>query len=107
MHEGSHITTPKSERVAERVLRAMDGAATRLYGWRYNPLHQSGTIAFAMLLTLIVTGLYLLVFYRVSAPWVSVDRIANDPWLGSWIRSLHRFASDAMVIAIGIHAFRM
>jgi ferredoxin len=97
----------KSERLAERVLRALDGAATRLYGWRYNPLHQSGTIAFVLLLLLIVTGLYLLVFYRVSAPWASVDRIARDPWLGSWIRSVHRFASDAMVIAVFVHAFRM
>jgi ferredoxin len=56
---------------------------------------------------LIVTGLYLLVFYRVSAPWASVERLVNDPWLGRWIRSLHRFASDAMVIAVLVHAFRM
>jgi ferredoxin len=97
----------KSERIAERALRAIDAAATRMYGWRYNPLHQSGTIAFAMLLVLIVTGLFLLVFYRVSAPWASVERLVNDPWLGRWIRSLHRFASDAMVIAVVIHAFRM
>lgn len=105
--EDSLITTVKSERVAERVLRALDASATRLYGWRYNPLHQSGTIAFVLLLLLIVTGLYLLVFYRVSAPWASVERIAGDPWLGSWIRSVHRFASDAMVIAVVVHAFRM
>jgi ferredoxin len=85
----------------------MDAVATRFYGWRYNPLHQSGTIAFLMLVVLIVTGLYLLVFYRVGAPWSSVERIASDPWLGRWIRSLHRFATDVMVIAVGIHAFRM
>ena len=97
----------KSERVAERALRALDAAATRFYGWRYNPLYQSGTIAFAMLVVLIVTGLYLLIFYRVSAPWASVERLVNDPWLGRWIRSLHRFASDAMVIAVAVHAFRM
>lgn len=99
--------TVKAERLAERVVRAGDAAATRLYGWRYNPLHQTGTVAFAMLLVLIVTGLYLLVFYRVSAPWASVQRLVADPWLGRWIRSLHRFASDAMVIAAVIHAFRM
>ena len=60
-----------------------------------------------MLLVLIVTGLYLLVFYRVSAPWASVERLVNDPCLGRWIRSVHRFASDAMVIAVLVHAFRM
>lgn len=60
-----------------------------------------------MLLVLIVTGLYLLVFYRVSAPWASVERLVSDPWLGRWIRSLHRFSSDVMVIAVVVHAFRM
>jgi coenzyme F420-reducing hydrogenase delta subunit/Pyruvate/2-oxoacid:ferredoxin oxidoreductase delta subunit len=85
----------------------MDSAATRLYGWRYNPLYQSGALAFALLILLIVTGLYLLIFYRVSAPWASVQRIVADPFLGRWMRSLHRFASDAMVVAALLHAFRM
>lgn len=96
-----------TERLAGRLLRRLDAAATRLYGWRYHPLHQSGAIAFALLLVLIVTGLYLLVFYRVSAPWASVQRLDADPLLGRWVRSLHRYASDAMVIAVGAHALRM
>jgi coenzyme F420-reducing hydrogenase delta subunit/Pyruvate/2-oxoacid:ferredoxin oxidoreductase delta subunit len=85
----------------------MDAVATRLYGWRYNPLHQSGAIAFALLILLILTGIYLLVFYRVSAPWASVQRLVADPILGRWMRSLHRFASDAMVVAALVHALRM
>ncbi|MBV6522876.1 MAG: Cytochrome b6 [Gemmatimonadaceae bacterium] len=95
------------ERLARNSLRAADAAATRFYGWRYNPLHQTGTIAVALLIVLIVTGLYLLVFYRVSEPWESVQRLAADPWLGRWIRSLHRFASDAMVVAVVVHVLRM
>lgn len=95
------------ERPAARILRALDAAGTRLYGWRYNPLHQSGPVAFALLLVLIATGLYLLVFYRVGSPWASVQRIDADPYLGRWIRALHRYASDGMVIAIAVHAFRM
>ena len=86
---------------------ALDAAATRLHGWRWNPLHQSGTVAFALLLVLIVTGLYLLIFYRIGAPWASVQRIDADPLLGRWIRSLHRYASDVMVLAIAAHALRM
>lgn len=97
----------KAERLADRALRGLDAGFNRLHGWRNNPVHQSGTMAFALLLVLIVTGLYLLVFYRVSAPWASVQRLVADPWLGRWMRSLHRFASDAMVIFAVIHAFRM
>ena len=95
------------ERPAGTLLRSLDAAATRLYGWRYNPLHQSGPVAFALLLVLIATGVYLLIFYRVGAPWASVDRLNDDPLLGRWIRSLHRYASDAMIAAIAVHAFRM
>ncbi|MBW7933187.1 MAG: cytochrome b N-terminal domain-containing protein, partial [Gemmatimonadaceae bacterium] len=95
------------ERPALRPLRAADAAATRLYGWRYHPLHQTGTIAAALLALLIVTGLYLLVFYRVGAPWQSVARLQADPFLGRWIRSLHRFASDAMIVAVVLHAWRL
>jgi len=85
----------------------MDAAANRLYGWRYNPLHQTGTIAFGLLVALIVSGVYLLIFYRVGAPWASVARIDADPYLGRWMRTLHRYASDAMVVAVAVHAFRM
>lgn len=95
------------ERPALKSLRALDAVANRLYGWRHNPLHQSGTIAAALLGLLIATGIYLLIFYRVGAPWESVARIQADPFLGRWIRSLHRFASDALIIAVLVHAWRM
>ena len=95
------------ERSARRILSTIDATATRLYGWAWNPIHQSGTVAVAMLLVLLGTGLYLLLFYRVGSPTASVARIAADPWLGSWMRSLHRYASDVFVMAAALHAFRM
>ncbi|MBK8060087.1 MAG: hydrogenase iron-sulfur subunit [Gemmatimonadetes bacterium] len=95
------------ERLALRVVRALDSACHRLLGWRYNPLHQSGAIAVALLALLIITGLYLLVIYRVSAPWESVARLQGDPWLGRWIRGVHRYASDALVLAVGAHVLRL
>jgi coenzyme F420-reducing hydrogenase delta subunit/ferredoxin len=92
---------------AARLLARLDAAFDRLYSSRYNPLLQSGPIAVALLLVLIATGLYLLVFYRIGDPYGSVSRIAGQPWTGRWIRSLHRFASDAALVAIAVHALRM
>jgi ferredoxin len=89
------------------LLARLDALFDRLYGWRYNPLYQSGTIAIALFLVLLVTGLYLLIFYRIGAPYESVARMADQPWAGRWIRSLHRYASDATVVAIAVHAARM
>ena len=95
------------ERGARRLLTAIDATATRLYGAAWNPVHQSGTVSVAMLLVLIGTGLYLLLFYRLGSPAASVARLAADPWLGGWIRSLHRYASDLFVIAAALHLLRM
>lgn len=94
-------------RGARRFVAGLDAAANRLYGWRANPIHQSGTVAVTMLLALIATGLYLVFVYRVSAPAASVARIAADPWLGRWLRSLHRYASDLFVLAGALHLIRM
>jgi quinol-cytochrome oxidoreductase complex cytochrome b subunit/coenzyme F420-reducing hydrogenase delta subunit len=90
-----------------RALAALDAAADRLYGWRGSPLYQSGTVAVLMLVVLIVTGLWLLLFYRVGAPHASVARLTADPWLGNWVRGLHRYATDAAILATALHALRM
>jgi Pyruvate/2-oxoacid:ferredoxin oxidoreductase delta subunit/coenzyme F420-reducing hydrogenase delta subunit len=92
---------------ASRLLTVADALGNRLYGQRYNPLYQSGTIAVALYLVLIVTGVWLLLFYRVGAPWASVARLTSDPWLGNWVRGVHRYASDLAVIATIAHAVRM
>ena len=95
------------ERGLRRLLSVLDAAATRLYGWRWNPLHQSGTVAIAMLLALIASGVYLVLFYRLGSPSASVARLAADPWLGGWIRSFHRYASDLFILAAVLHLVRM
>ena len=95
------------ERIARRLIGVLDAGATQAYGWRWNPVHQTGTVAVAMLLALIGTGLYLVLFYRVGSPAASVARLAADPWLGAWLRSLHRYASDVFLVAATLHLLRM
>lgn len=90
-----------------RVLARADALANRLYGWRFNPLYQSGAIVVALLVVLLVTGVWLLLFYRVGSPWASVAGITANPWTGNWVRGLHRYASDAAVVAVLVHLLRM
>jgi ferredoxin/coenzyme F420-reducing hydrogenase delta subunit len=97
----------ESPRLSFRLLSRVDRWANALYSARYNPLYHSGAIAIALLFVLVVTGVYLLVYYRIGAPHESVGRITAQPFAGQWIRGLHRFASDAVLIAAAIHAFRM
>ncbi|MEX0891234.1 MAG: hypothetical protein WEB88_03615, partial [Gemmatimonadota bacterium] len=94
-------------RASFRALARLDAAANRLFSSRANPLYHSGALTVALLVVLIVTGLYLLLFYRIGAPYASVDAITAQSWSGRWIRGVHRFASDAAVVAAAVHAFRL
>lgn len=96
-----------SERALRHAFGAADAAVNALYGWRGNPIYQSGALAVAFLVVLVVTGTYLLFFYHISAPYDSVARLAADPWGGRWIRTLHRYTADAAVVAATVHALRM
>ena len=89
------------------LLAHADGAANRIYGSAYNPLYRSGAVTVWLLGVLVVTGLYLLLFYRVGAPYASVARVAEQAWLGRWIRTVHRLAADAALVAALVHALRM
>lgn len=79
----------------------------RVYTSRLNPLYQSGTIAAFLLAVLLITGLYLLLFYRIGDPHGSVAYINEQLWGGRWIRALHRYASAGMLVAVAVHALRM
>ena len=94
-------------RLTFRWLARVDAWVNRVFGSRWNPLYHSGALTVALLGVLILTGLYLLLFYRIGAPHGSVARIDGQVWSGRWIRAVHRFASDAALVAAGVHAVRM
>lgn len=104
---GSPGTGARLESVVRGLVRAADRGVHRLSDWRYNPLHQSGTVAAYLLLLLTVTGLYLILIYRVGAPAASVRRLADDPWLGAWMRGVHRYATDLFIVAAIVHGLRI
>lgn len=89
------------------VLSPLDRLLDWVYGSRLNPLYQSGALAVFLFMVVIVTGVYLLFFYKVSAPYESVSRLHNQLYAGRWIRALHRYASDAAMVVIFFHVLRM
>jgi len=57
----------------------------------------------------LVSGLWLLIFFRtsISDAFDSLEYLTHQQWyLGGIMRSLHRYASDAMIITIALHVFR-
>lgn len=102
------ITRPTSPNPPPpRLLAAVDRWANRLYGPAASPLYQSGALVILLWTVLLVTGLWLIFFYRIGAPWESVAGLTRARWTGNWIRGVHRYASDLAVVATLVHAFRM
>ena len=74
-----------------------------------NPLTQLGAVAGLLLLVLLVSGVYLFVVFDTSieGAWHSIDRLSREqPFPGAWLRSLHRYAGDALMLVVWLHVVR-
>jgi len=104
---GRETWQPRVVRPLAVALQALDRLFDRAYSSAYNPLYRTGTLAALFLTLALITGVYLLFVYEISRPYDSVLAIQRDALLGRWIRALHRYASDAAVVAVVLHVLRL
>ena len=104
---GFETWRPPGARWLEKVVARVDRVFDRVYSSAYNPLYRTGTLASLCLVVALVTGVYLLFVYEIARPWESVAAIQADAYIGRWIRALHRYASDAAVVAVALHVLRL
>jgi coenzyme F420-reducing hydrogenase delta subunit/ferredoxin len=79
------------------------------FGPDWNPLYHLGTLTFFFFWVVLISGIYLLIFFDTSmaGAYASVEYLTHDQWYaGGIMRSLHRYASDAAVVTILLHIFR-
>jgi ferredoxin len=101
------VERSRPARALAAALHGLDRIFDRVYSSTFNPLYRSGTLAVLFLTIALATGVYLLFVYEIARPYESVLRIQRDVVLGRWIRALHRYASDAAVIAVVVHVVRV
>jgi ferredoxin len=106
-HPAETVWRPWFSRWLARALEAIDHVFDRTYSSAFNPLYRTGTLAVLFLTIALVTGVYLLFVYEVGRPYDSVLSIQRDVLLGRWIRALHRYASDAALVAVVLHVLRL
>lgn len=90
---------------AARALVRVGRAFDRVFAGA-NPWHHLGALGFYFFWIATVTGIYLYIFFdtSVDGAWRSVDALTRSQWVaGGVMRSLHRYASDAMVVAVALH----
>ena len=81
----------------------------RLFGPALNPLAQLGALGFFFFWIVTVSGIYLFIFFNtgIERAYESVENLTNAYWFHAGVmRSLHRYASDLMVVMVMVHLLR-
>ncbi|MBK9114624.1 MAG: hydrogenase iron-sulfur subunit [Betaproteobacteria bacterium] len=96
-------------RAAQAAFAAADRAFDRPFGAAANPWRQLGALGFLLFWIVAVTGIYVYIGYdsRADGAYASVAALSSNAFpLGSFARSLHRYASDAFVVVVLAHLAR-
>jgi ferredoxin/coenzyme F420-reducing hydrogenase delta subunit len=80
-----------------------------MFGPSWNPFHQLGALGWFFYWIVVVSGLYLFIFFDtgITAAYGSVEYMTNVQWYAAGVmRSFHRYASDGLVVVMMIHLLR-
>ena len=97
------------QHVAQAAFLGAEKRFNSVFGDRLNPLYHLGAISYFLFWVAVASGLYTYAFFEtgVAGAYESVVALSrNQPWAGGLARSLHRYASDAMVLAMLLHLAR-
>jgi quinol-cytochrome oxidoreductase complex cytochrome b subunit/coenzyme F420-reducing hydrogenase delta subunit/NAD-dependent dihydropyrimidine dehydrogenase PreA subunit len=104
------VTNPiPNESYARRALLRLEGILNKVFGNDLNPIYYLGALGFYFFWVVVVSGAYLYAFYRtgIKLSYPSVEYLTKEQWyLGGVMRSLHRYASDALVVVMALHLLR-
>src|SRR3989337_280394 len=86
----------------------VEDLANQIFTPRYNPFYYLGAIAIFFLWLLLVSGIYLFIFYSIGEPYESVRRMTEVQWYaGGIMRSVHRYSADGLILTSLLHLIRV
>ncbi len=91
------------------IFQWIEGRFDYFFGRAWNPFYALGALGFFFFWVVAVSGLYIYAFFDTGIPaaYESVEALTYEQWwLGGVMRSLHRYASDALVLVVVIHIAR-
>ncbi len=97
------------KKILHRGFERADSVFDSFFGGRNNPLHQLGALGWFFYWIVAASGIYLYIFFDtgITQAYESVERLTHAQWYaGGIMRSLHRYASDALVIVVLLHLTR-
>jgi coenzyme F420-reducing hydrogenase delta subunit/quinol-cytochrome oxidoreductase complex cytochrome b subunit/ferredoxin len=93
----------------KRAYLALESWFNISFGTEWNPLYHLGTLSFFLFWVILVSGIYLFIPFHgsLNGAYESVEYMTHDQWYAAGVmRSLHRYASDAVVITVLLHMFK-
>ncbi len=93
----------------KRVYLALESWFNLSFGSEWNPLYHLGTLSFFLFWIILISGIYLFIPFHgsVEGAHASVEYMTHEQWYAAGImRSLHRYASDAVVVTVLLHMFK-
>jgi NAD(P)H-flavin reductase/ferredoxin len=97
------------QRALQRAFMAVEAVFNAAFGDRLNPLYHLGAISFWLFWLVTGSGLYLYIFFEtgVAGAHASVEALTHRQWFaGGILRSVHRYASDGLVVTMLVHMLR-
>ena len=100
-------TVPSAVRIAAlRQLQKLERGFDRAFAAPGNPWRHLGALGFFLFWVIAASGIYLYIFFdtSVAGAYRSVESLTREQWYaGGVMRSLHRYASDALVVVVALH----
>lgn len=96
-------------RLIRGPLDGLDALCARFFADGWNPMRQLGALGWFFFWIVVVSGIYLYIFFDtgITETYQSIESITHAQWwAGGVMRSLHRYASDALVVVVFVHLLR-
>ncbi|MGI9378662.1 MAG: cytochrome b N-terminal domain-containing protein [Methyloligellaceae bacterium] len=87
----------------------IEGFLGRIFPAAWNPLLNLGALGFFFYWIITVSGIYIYIFFDtgIEDAFASVEYMTHEQWyLAGIMRSLHRYASDALIVVLLTHLLR-
>ncbi|MFQ5634863.1 MAG: cytochrome b N-terminal domain-containing protein [Gammaproteobacteria bacterium] len=97
------------KRSIRAFLAPVEDQFDRMFTAAWNPFYQLGALGWFFYWIVVVSGIYLYIFFDtgITEAYESVEYMTNVQWYAAGVmRSLHRYASDALVVVIVLHLVR-
>ena len=96
-------------RIGNLILEFVQEKLSLVFKPSFNPMYYLGALGYFFFWITLATGFYVFLFYNMSltGSWESMQRLmVEQRHFGGIIRSVHRYASDGLILVIALHVLQ-